>query len=103
MAAGSIPAFSSQAQVPNGRFKGQLARCDGGRAARRRRNWAATSLVVRNPLRSGALVAVLPDYRLHRLNVDAVYVSCKYIDAKVKSWIDFARERAANADGRTTR
>jgi DNA-binding transcriptional LysR family regulator len=55
------------------------------------------SHVVCNALRSGALIKVLPGYRLHRLNVYAVYVSRKYLDAKIKSWIDFAREWAANA------
>jgi DNA-binding transcriptional LysR family regulator len=54
------------------------------------------SLVVRNSLRTGALVKVLPEYRLHKLNVYAVYASRKYLDAKIKSWIDFAREWVTN-------
>ncbi|ALS58734.1 LysR family transcriptional regulator [Pandoraea norimbergensis] len=42
-------------------------------------------------LRSGALVRVLPDYELQGTNVYAVYASRLYLDAKVKSWIEFLR------------
>jgi DNA-binding transcriptional LysR family regulator len=48
-------------------------------------------------LRSGALVRVLPDYRLHKLNVYALYASRKYLDAKIRRWVDFAREWIAEA------
>ncbi|VVE21727.1 LysR family transcriptional regulator [Pandoraea pneumonica] len=42
-------------------------------------------------LRSGALVRVLPDYELQGTYVYAVYASRLYLDAKVKSWIEFLR------------
>ncbi|WP_165855539.1 LysR family transcriptional regulator [Marinobacter sp. JSM 1782161] len=40
-------------------------------------------------LRSGALVRVLPQYRLQTLNIHALYPSRQYLDAKVKTWLEF--------------
>ncbi len=42
-------------------------------------------------LRSGSLVRVLPEYELQGTNVYAVYASRLYLDAKVKTWIEFLR------------
>ncbi|MFM0060383.1 LysR substrate-binding domain-containing protein [Paraburkholderia phytofirmans] len=43
-------------------------------------------------LRSGELVRVLPRFELQPLNVYALYLSRQYIDAKIRSWLDFVRE-----------
>jgi DNA-binding transcriptional LysR family regulator len=43
-------------------------------------------------LQSGALVRVLPEYRLHRLNAYALYSSRQYLDAKIKTFVDFLRQ-----------
>jgi DNA-binding transcriptional LysR family regulator len=43
-------------------------------------------------LRDGTLVRVLPGYRLHLLNLYALYASRQYLDAKIKTWIRFLRE-----------
>ncbi|VVD59679.1 LysR family transcriptional regulator [Pandoraea capi] len=42
-------------------------------------------------LRNGSLVRVLPEYELQGTNVYAVYASRLYLDAKVKTWIEFLR------------
>ena len=41
---------------------------------------------------AGRLVRVLPDYRLNIRNIYAIYPSRKYLDAKVRAWIDFVSE-----------
>lgn len=43
-------------------------------------------------LRSGALVRVLPQYALQPLNVYARFPSRRYVEAKVRTWIDMVRE-----------
>jgi DNA-binding transcriptional LysR family regulator len=40
---------------------------------------------------------VLPDYHLQLLNIYAVYASRQYLDAKIRTWIDFLRESIAQA------
>ncbi len=42
-------------------------------------------------LRSGRLVRVLPNYRLHTIHVYAVYVSRRYLDAKTRTFLDHLR------------
>lgn len=42
-------------------------------------------------LKSGRLVRVLPDYVLQKMNIYAIYASRHYIDAKIRTWIDFIR------------
>ena len=42
-------------------------------------------------LRSGRLVRVLPDYRLTMLDVYAMYASRRFVDAKVRTFIDHLR------------
>jgi len=49
-------------------------------------------LTVRSLLRAGSLKRVLPDYQLQTLNVFAVYASRQYLDAKIKTWIEFLRD-----------
>ncbi|KVE23871.1 LysR family transcriptional regulator [Burkholderia singularis] len=42
-------------------------------------------------LRRGMLVRVLPAYRLQKMNVYALYASRRFIDAKVRTWVDALR------------
>jgi DNA-binding transcriptional LysR family regulator len=48
-------------------------------------------------LRSGALVRVLPEYRLQKLNAYALYASRQYLDAKIRTFMDFLREAVPTA------
>ncbi|MGF6915854.1 DNA-binding transcriptional LysR family regulator [Paraburkholderia sp. 40] len=43
-------------------------------------------------LRSGALIHVLPDYQLQKLTAYVLYASRQYLDAKIKTFVDFLRE-----------
>jgi DNA-binding transcriptional LysR family regulator len=43
-------------------------------------------------LRSGELVRVLPEYTSQHTNVFAVYPSRQYLDAKIRTWVDFLRD-----------
>ncbi len=60
---------------------------------------ALPTFVARAFLRSGSLVRVLPDYHLQTLNIYAVYASRQYVDAKIKTWIEFLRAWSADALG----
>ncbi|MFS2157623.1 LysR family transcriptional regulator [Pseudomonas sp. Pseusp122] len=42
-------------------------------------------------LRNGTLVRVLPNYRSHELNLYAIYPSRQYLDAKIKTWVEYLR------------
>lgn len=42
-------------------------------------------------LRDGALVRVLPEHTLQKMNVYALYPSRKFIDAKTRTWVEFLR------------
>ncbi|MFP3275352.1 MAG: LysR family transcriptional regulator [Paraburkholderia sp.] len=44
-------------------------------------------------LRDGSLVRVLPDHRLRECNIYAMYASRRYLDAKIKTFIEFARDQ----------
>ena len=44
-----------------------------------------------NGLRAGTLVRVLPEYRLEELNLFAIYPSRKFVDAKIKTWVEFLK------------
>ncbi|QBQ98898.1 LysR family transcriptional regulator [Paraburkholderia pallida] len=43
-------------------------------------------------LRNGSLLRVLPDYRLQQLTVYAMYASRQYLDAKIRTFVDFLKE-----------
>ncbi|QRY82094.1 LysR family transcriptional regulator [Pseudomonas sp. PDNC002] len=43
-------------------------------------------------LKDGSLVRVLPDYSLFHLNVYALYPSRQYLDAKIRTWVEFLRD-----------
>jgi DNA-binding transcriptional LysR family regulator len=55
------------------------------------------TLAFRSALSMGSLVRVLPDYHLQELNVYAVYASRQYLDAKIGTWVKFAREWITDA------
>ncbi|TAM02441.1 MAG: LysR family transcriptional regulator [Paraburkholderia sp.] len=42
-------------------------------------------------LRNGSLVRVLPQHKLQKTNVYALYPSRKFVDAKTKTWVEFLR------------
>lgn len=44
-------------------------------------------------LQDGSLVRVLPEYTLYPLGVYALYPSRQYLDAKIRTWVDFLREQ----------
>jgi DNA-binding transcriptional LysR family regulator len=43
-------------------------------------------------LKSGELVWILPEYTSQPMNVYALYPSRQYLDAKIRTWVDFLRE-----------
>ncbi|PRZ44962.1 LysR family transcriptional regulator [Paraburkholderia fungorum] len=45
-----------------------------------------------NGLRSGELIWILPAYQSQRMNLYALYSSRKYVNAKIRTWIDHLRE-----------
>lgn len=51
------------------------------------------SFVAVNALKDGTLVRVLPDFELHSRNIYAVYSSRRFLDAKIKTWVDFLRSK----------
>jgi DNA-binding transcriptional LysR family regulator len=52
---------------------------------------------VTDDLRSGAVVRVLPQYRLHALNIVPLYRARRYLDAKVPKLIDLLKDYIAPA------
>ncbi|MGV8916182.1 MAG: LysR family transcriptional regulator [Pseudomonas sp.] len=42
-------------------------------------------------LRNGTLVRVLPQYRSQELNLYAIYPSRQYLDAKIRTWVEYLR------------
>jgi DNA-binding transcriptional LysR family regulator len=42
-------------------------------------------------LRAGTLLRVFPEYTIQELQIYAVYPSRQYLDAKVRTWVEFAR------------
>jgi DNA-binding transcriptional LysR family regulator len=43
-------------------------------------------------LKAGTLVRILPDYHLEELTIFAIYPSRKFVDAKIKTWLDFLKD-----------
>ena len=43
-------------------------------------------------LRAGTLVRVLPDYHFEALSLFAIYPSRKFVDAKIKTWVEFLKD-----------
>ncbi|MNY48886.1 hypothetical protein D3C86_1842610 [compost metagenome] len=44
-------------------------------------------------LQDGSLVRVLPKHTLYPLGVFALYPSRQYLDAKIRTWVEFLRDR----------
>jgi DNA-binding transcriptional LysR family regulator len=79
-------------QLPAGRFKVNMADAMAVALHEGMGIGALPTLAIRSALRTGSLVRVLPDYHLQELNVYAVYASRQYLDAKIRTWVQFARE-----------
>ncbi|TPQ30870.1 LysR family transcriptional regulator, partial [Burkholderia ubonensis] len=43
-------------------------------------------------LRSGQIVRLLPEYRSQTMSIYALYPSRQYLDAKIRTWVDFLRD-----------
>lgn len=43
-------------------------------------------------LKAGTLVRVLPEYHFEELNLFAIYPSRKFVDAKIKTWVEFLKD-----------
>jgi DNA-binding transcriptional LysR family regulator len=43
-------------------------------------------------LKAGTLVRILPQYHFEELNMFAIYASRKFVDAKIKTWVEFLKE-----------
>lgn len=43
-------------------------------------------------LRAGTLVRVLPEYHFEEFNLFAIYPSRKFVDAKIKTWVEFPKD-----------
>lgn len=57
-------------------------------------------LIAAQAFQRGRLVRLLPQHRLHERGIYALYPSRRFLDAKVKTWIEFLKEelpRASNA------
>lgn len=48
--------------------------------------------VAASAVRSGELVRVLPEIKAHVRNISVLYPSRRFLDAKVRTWIDFLKE-----------
>lgn len=49
------------------------------------------SFVAAPPLLDGSLLRILPQYRLRERNIYAVYPSRRFLDAKIKTWVEFLK------------
>ena len=43
-------------------------------------------------LKAGTLVRILPEYHFEEFSVFAIYPSRKFVDAKIKTWVDFLKD-----------
>ncbi|QEY72047.1 LysR family transcriptional regulator [Pseudomonas denitrificans (nom. rej.)] len=53
--------------------------------------------VAARALREGRLLRVLPEQRLHGREVFALYSSRRFLDAKIRTWVDFLKQRLPQA------
>ncbi|SDJ33225.1 transcriptional regulator, LysR family [Pseudomonas delhiensis] len=58
------------------------------------------SFVAARALREGRLLRVLPEWRLHTREVFALYSSRRFLDAKIRTWVDFLKQRLPQAFAR---
>lgn len=52
---------------------------------------ALPTFAVRSAFQNGSLLRILPEYHLQGFNVYAVYASREYLDAKIKTWVEFLK------------
>ncbi|QCP52955.1 LysR family transcriptional regulator [Trinickia violacea] len=86
-------------KLPDGRFKVNVPDAMAVAVQAGMGIGALPLFTIQSILRSGALVRVLPEYQLQPLNVFAIYASRQFLDAKIKTWITFLRERFAETTG----
>ncbi|WP_043248154.1 LysR family transcriptional regulator [Pseudomonas knackmussii] len=55
------------------------------------------SYVAAPALRQGELVRVLPEHRLHVRQIFALYPSRRFLDAKIRTWVEFLKEELPSA------
>ncbi|WP_207002331.1 LysR family transcriptional regulator [Trinickia mobilis] len=84
-------------RLPDGRFKVNVSDAMAVALQEGMGIGPLTMKAVRSSLRNGSLVRVLPEYRLQELNLYAVYASRQYLDAKIKTWVEFLRGWIADA------
>ncbi len=70
---------------------GQLCGCDEDCDFQRHGDWHSADLLGDRGLRNGTLVRVLSDYRSQELNLYAIYPSRQYLDAKIRTWVEYLR------------
>jgi DNA-binding transcriptional LysR family regulator len=58
---------------------------------------ALPAFALRSLVHSGTLVRVLPRYQLQTVDLFALFASRQYLDAKIKTWMDFSRTWIADA------
>jgi DNA-binding transcriptional LysR family regulator len=78
--------------LPGGRFKVNVPDAMAAALQEGMGIGALPTLTIRSSIRALSLVRVLPDYHLQELNIYAVYASRQYLDAKIKTWVEFLRE-----------
>ncbi|WP_394559436.1 LysR family transcriptional regulator [Aquipseudomonas alcaligenes] len=49
------------------------------------------SFVAASAMRDGSLLRVLPQHRLRQRNIYAIYPSRRFLDAKIRTWVDFLK------------
>jgi DNA-binding transcriptional LysR family regulator len=83
--------------LPNTRFRVNLPDAMAAALHEEMGIGALPALTVRSAFRHRTLVRVLPEYYLQELNIYVVYASRQYLDAKIKAWVEFAKEWIADA------
>jgi DNA-binding transcriptional LysR family regulator len=81
--------IQSKVHASNGDILKILALADGGIIIQ-------PSFIVKKEIEHGSLIPILTDWSMDEFNVYAVYLSRKYLSAKVRSFIDFLVEKQKN-------
>jgi DNA-binding transcriptional LysR family regulator len=85
-------AGQSEFKLPAGRFKVNDADAMAVALQESMGIGSLPTLTIRSMFRSGTLVRVLPQYHLQPLNLYVLHASRQFLDAKIKTWIDFLRD-----------
>ena len=91
------PDGEREVRLPDGRFKVNAADALAVALHEGMGIGALPTLSARSSFENGTLVRVLPGYHLQQLNIFMIYPSRQYLDAKIRTWIEFVREWVANA------